>query len=111
MGSPASSGDGGAFVTTKHAGEEGKSKITVGTRVSGVVRVQAETPGAALDFICEQMVVALHEARGPASVPEEQRTRKDGVYDVTWVSGPTPGSSNLTSPLLSSVILLCDPPL
>ena len=57
MGAPESSGDGGAFVTTRQREPwelEGKAAVKVGTRVSGVVRVRAESPGAALDFICEQ---------------------------------------------------------
>lgn len=65
----------------------GPPDFRVGTRVSGVVRVRADSAGAALDFICDQLVSALHQARGPPDIPESERSRRDGLYDVTWSSG------------------------
>ena len=107
MGARASSGEGGAFVSSLAGyddddddeegggGEGGPANFKLGTRVSGVARVHAESAGAALDLICAQLVSALHGCRGPPDVPEAQRTRKDGLYDVTWASGGKVTASHL----------------
>ena len=54
-GAKSSEGKDGVFVHTDG----------VGTRVMGVVRMRAPSPGAAMDLLCEHLVTTLHESHGP----------------------------------------------
>ena len=53
-------------------------RLRVGTRVSGVKRVRAESAAAALDVVTANFASALHEARGPSSVPTRELGPDDG---------------------------------
>lgn len=73
-------GQDGLFV---HAG--------MGTRVSGVVRVRASSPAAGMEWLCGQLVGALHAAKGPltgvhadADWARTQDSALHGLYDVSW---------------------------
>ena len=71
----------------------------IGTRLSGVVRVRALSPGAAMDALTLELVSSLHEAHGPvlSTKGKDVSDRPDLVlqhrlYDVTWS-----GTSNAAS--------------
>lgn len=78
-------GTGGAGTRSTGAGGDGGGSELIGTRVSGVVRLRANTATAALDLLCEHLTSALSDAQGPPEVEESERTREHCWYDVTWV--------------------------
>ena len=76
---------------------EGDPAASVGTRITGVVRVRASIAAAALDLVTANVASALHEARGPASVPERELSQMDGLYDVQWNSAAKDFASTTSS--------------